>query len=167
MPGGEQDMQSQSTFDDDRLVAYVLGLADDPELRAAAAEDGALQKHLARIGAELEQVHEQLDLAVPTPDPTWADLSSERWQKLQPYVRTHQRTSRRRFGWRLLAPALTAAAAVALASVIPPGTLPFVVTGQRILTSVVLMVVAAMVGCAFSLRRVLRIDPAAAIGTAS
>ena len=115
MPGGEQDMQSQSTFDDDRLVAYVLGLADDPELRAAAAEDGALQKHLARIGAELEQVHEQLDLAVPTPDPTWADLSSERWQKLQPYVRTHQRTSRRRFGWRLLAPALTAAAAVALA----------------------------------------------------
>ena len=115
MPGSEQDMQSHSTFDDDRLVAYVLGLADDPELRTAAAEDGALQKRLARIGAELEQVHEQLDLAVPTPDPTWADLSSERWQKLQPYVRTHQRTSRRRFGWRLLAPALTAAVAVALA----------------------------------------------------
>ncbi|NLD78277.1 MAG: ABC transporter permease [Acidimicrobiales bacterium] len=67
----------------------------------------------------------------------------------------------------LIASALATAAAVALASVIPPGTLPFVVTGQRILTSVVLMVVAAMVGCAFSLRRVLRIDPAAAIGTAS
>lgn len=64
----------------------------------------------------------------------------------------------------LIASALGAAASLALAAAIPPGTLPFVVTGGRILISVGLMVVAAMAGCAFSLRRVLRIDPATAIG---
>ena len=36
-----------------------------------------------------------------------------------------------------------------------------------IITSAVLLLVAAVVGCAFSLRRVLRVDPASAIGTLS
>jgi putative ABC transport system permease protein len=41
------------------------------------------------------------------------------------------------------------------------------VTPGRLALSVVLLLVAAVLGCAFSLRRVLRIDPASAIGTTS
>lgn len=67
----------------------------------------------------------------------------------------------------LLASALGAAAALAMDAAIPPGTLPFDITSTRLAINVTLMVVAAVAGCAFSLRRVLRIDPAAAIGTAS
>jgi len=67
----------------------------------------------------------------------------------------------------LVASLLGVLSALALDAVIPAGALPFQVTTTRLLTSVVLMVAAAILGSAFSLRRVLRIDPAAAIGTAS
>jgi putative ABC transport system permease protein len=67
----------------------------------------------------------------------------------------------------LFASAIGSAASLALDAAIPPGSLPFDITPARLLTSVALMVIAAVAGCAFSLRRVLRIDPAAAIGTAS
>jgi putative ABC transport system permease protein len=50
---------------------------------------------------------------------------------------------------------------------IPPGTIPLLITPERIGLSLVLLLVAAVLGCSFSLRRVLRIDPASAIGTAS
>ena len=50
---------------------------------------------------------------------------------------------------------------------IPAGALPFDLTPARILLSISLLIVAAVVGCAFSLRRVLRVDPAAAIGGAT
>ncbi len=56
--------------------------------------------------------------------------------------------------------AMIAAAALGL----PPGTLPFAVTWPRLLGSVWLLLLAAIVGSAFSLRTVLRIDPAQAIG---
>lgn len=56
---------------------------------------------------------------------------------------------------------------VVLDLLIPPGSIPLLVTPARLLTSVVLLLVAAVIGCAFSLRRVLRVDPASAIGTAS
>jgi putative ABC transport system permease protein len=49
--------------------------------------------------------------------------------------------------------------------VIPAGSLPFVALPARLFSNVAFLVVAAVVGCAFSLRRVLRIDPASAIGT--
>ena len=49
---------------------------------------------------------------------------------------------------------------------IPAGGIPFVATLGRILSSVAFLLLAAAVGCAFSLRRVLRIDPATAIGGA-
>jgi putative ABC transport system permease protein len=52
-------------------------------------------------------------------------------------------------------------------ALIPPGSIPLDISGGRVLTSAVLLLVAAVVGCAFSLRRVLRVDPAAAIGTGS
>jgi putative ABC transport system permease protein len=41
------------------------------------------------------------------------------------------------------------------------------ITPSRIMLSTVLLLVAAVLGCSFSLRRVLRVDPASAIGTTS
>ena len=66
-----------------------------------------------------------------------------------------------------IASTIAGAAALVLASEIPPGSIPFVITATRLATSVVLLLLAAVAGCTFSLRRVLRIDPASAIGTAS
>ena len=57
--------------------------------------------------------------------------------------------------------------ALALDAALPPGSIPLDVTISRVVTSAVLLLGAAIVGCAFSLRRVLRVDPASAIGTAS
>jgi putative ABC transport system permease protein len=54
-----------------------------------------------------------------------------------------------------------------LDAVIPPSAIPYQLSFGRILTSVVLLLVAALAGSAFSLRRVLRIDPASAIGSTS
>jgi putative ABC transport system permease protein len=54
--------------------------------------------------------------------------------------------------------------ALALDAAIAPGALPFQVTWSRMLITAVLMLIAALIGSAFSLRRVLRIDPATAIG---
>lgn len=64
----------------------------------------------------------------------------------------------------LVACAIGAVAAVGLDAVIPAGGIPFVATGSRLLSSVGFLLLAAVLGCAFSLRRVLRIDPATAIG---
>lgn len=63
--------------------------------------------------------------------------------------------------------AATAAGTLVVAGdlLIPPGSIPLFVTASRIVTSVVLLLVAAIIGCAFSLRRVLRVDPASAIGS--
>jgi putative ABC transport system permease protein len=57
--------------------------------------------------------------------------------------------------------------AVVIDALIPPGSIPLDVTGARVLTSAALLLAAAVIGCGFSLRRVLHVDPAAAIGTAS
>lgn len=56
-------------------------------------------------------------------------------------------------------------AVVILDLAIPPGSIPLFVSAGRIVTSIVLLLVAAVIGCAFSLRRVLRIDPASALGS--
>jgi putative ABC transport system permease protein len=66
----------------------------------------------------------------------------------------------------LVASAIGAVAAVALDAAIPPGAVPFVATPSRLLANTGFLLVAAVAGCAFSLRRVLRIDPATAIGGA-
>ena len=52
-------------------------------------------------------------------------------------------------------------------ALLPAGSIPLDISASRVLTSALLLLVAAVVGCAFSLRRVLRVDPAAAIGTGS
>jgi putative ABC transport system permease protein len=62
--------------------------------------------------------------------------------------------------------AVGVAAGLALDAAIPAGSIPFIVTGPRLAVSATALFLAAVVGCAFSLRRVLRIDPASAIGAA-
>ena len=64
----------------------------------------------------------------------------------------------------LSASALGAVAALVLAAVIPAGSIPFVALPSRLISSVVFLLIASVVGCGFSLRRVLKVDPAAAIG---
>lgn len=56
---------------------------------------------------------------------------------------------------------------LALDAAIPVGSIPFDPTPSRLATSVALLLGASVAGCAFSLRRVLRIDPASAIENAS
>ncbi len=64
----------------------------------------------------------------------------------------------------VVASAIGVAASLALEAAIPAGSIPFVATPVRLLSSVAYLAVAALLGCAFSLRRVLNIDPASAIG---
>lgn len=64
-----------------------------------------------------------------------------------------------------IAVVLGSAVAVLFQALIPPGTIPFDLTPDRVIASAVLLLVAAVLGCAFSLRRVVRIDPASAIGS--
>jgi putative ABC transport system permease protein len=67
--------------------------------------------------------------------------------------------------------AIAAVLSIALAWVFdaltPPGSIPFQLSVPRVITSIVLVLVAAILGAAFSLRRLLRIDPASAIGSGS
>ena len=64
----------------------------------------------------------------------------------------------------LIASVIGGLAALGLAAVIPAGSIPFIATGSRILGSAFFLLIAAVIGCAFSLRRVLKVDPAQAIG---
>jgi putative ABC transport system permease protein len=64
----------------------------------------------------------------------------------------------------LIASAIGIVASLILAAIIPPGSIPFIATPLRLATSVAYLVIAAVIGCAFSLRRVLKVDPATAIG---
>ncbi len=64
----------------------------------------------------------------------------------------------------VIACAIGATAALALAALIPAGSIPFAATAGRLSVSTVYLLAAAVIGCAFSLRRVLRVDPATAIG---
>ena len=54
--------------------------------------------------------------------------------------------------------------ALALDAALPPGTIPYQLLPSRLIVSTAALVLAAIVGSAFSLRRVLRVDPASAIG---
>lgn len=65
-----------------------------------------------------------------------------------------------------IASVIGAAVSIGVASLIPAGGIPFQISAVRIASSVGYLLVAAVIGCAFSLRRVLRIDPASAIGSA-
>ena len=67
----------------------------------------------------------------------------------------------------LIAAAIGSAFAVVLDRTLPPGTIPYQLLTSRLVISAVALVLAAIVGSAFSLRRVLRVDPASAIGRSS
>ena len=97
-------------FDDDRLLAYALGLGDDPELEAAAREDDALRDRIAAMRGDVDAVAAGLDRVVPAPPDDYADLGEARWGELRESV-TAPAAPRRRPAWlRVLAPA----AAIAL-----------------------------------------------------
>ncbi len=57
------------------------------------------------------------------------------------------------------------ALAILIDVTIPPGAIPYSLSSGRVVTSSVLLLLAALAGCTFSLRRVVRIDPASAIGS--
>ncbi len=65
----------------------------------------------------------------------------------------------------LIASTVAGILVVLLDLVIPPGSIPIFVSAGSILSSTALLLLAAAVGCSFSLRRVLKVDPASAIGT--
>ncbi len=67
----------------------------------------------------------------------------------------------------LIASAVAGALIVLLGLIIPPGSIPIFVSASSILSSTALLLLAAAAGCSFSLRRVLKVDPASAIGTTS
>ena len=61
--------------------------------------------------------------------------------------------------------ALAIPIALALDATLPPDSIPFALGTGRIITSAALLLGAAVVGALFTLRRVLRIEPASVIGT--
>ena len=67
----------------------------------------------------------------------------------------------------VIAGTIASAVAIAFEALLPADSVPFTLTATRLVTSMVLLLVASVVGASFSLRRVLRIDPASAIGTAT
>lgn len=64
-----------------------------------------------------------------------------------------------------VASAIGAGLAALFDLVVPAGGIPYTLLVPRVAGSVLLLVFAAVLGCTFSLRRVLRIDPASAIGS--
>lgn len=63
-----------------------------------------------------------------------------------------------------IASTIAVATALLADATIPVGSLPFNATPARLVSTVVILIVAALIGCAFSFRRVASIDPAEAIG---
>jgi len=65
----------------------------------------------------------------------------------------------------LIAAAIAGLLVIVLDLLIPPGSIPLYISLTRIIISIVLLLFAAVIGCAFSLRRVLHVDPASALGS--
>lgn len=95
------------TFSDDRLLAFALGLDDDPGLETAVSGDPELSRRLDAMRADVGLVTAGLDRVVPTPPDGYTDLSDERWGELRSLATAPApAASRRRSAWlRVLAPA--------------------------------------------------------------
>ncbi|HEX5642556.1 MAG TPA: hypothetical protein VFZ86_09500, partial [Thermoleophilia bacterium] len=103
----EYGMPAAGGFDDDRLLAYALGLEDDRELLQAAAADADLGERLAAMRADVDAIGAQVRAAVPEPDASYADLSGERWASLREYLEVPASAAAPRRGrrwWRVVAP---------------------------------------------------------------
>ena len=113
----DNGMQPGGGFDDDRLLAFALGLDDDPELLAAAENDAELSGRLAAMRADVARIGAQVAAAVPAPADAYTDLSGERWSGLKEYFEapaSAAKPRRERRWWRVVAP-VTALAVLALA----------------------------------------------------
>jgi hypothetical protein len=100
-------MPAAGGFDDDRLLAYALGLEDDQELLQAAAADADLGARLAAMRADVVVIGAKVRAAVPEPDASYADLSGERWGGLREYFEVPSNAAAPRRGrrwWRVVAP---------------------------------------------------------------
>jgi len=106
-------------FDDDRLLAFALGLDDDPELAAAAAADGELGARLETVRAQADAVGARVSAAVPAPGEDYADLSAPRWAALGEFFDAPPPARSRSSRWlRVLAPALAVVLALAIGAAI-------------------------------------------------
>lgn len=65
----------------------------------------------------------------------------------------------------VIAGVIASVVAVVFEAALPVDSIPFTLTPARIAVSLALLLLSSVVGASFSLRRVLRIDPASAIGT--
>jgi hypothetical protein len=111
------EMTGAPGFDDDRLLAFALGLDDDPQLVAAAAADEDLRRRLDAMRTEVEQVGARVRAAVPAPDEDYTDLADPSWDGLHEFFATTQPAKERGRAsrWlRVLAPAAVAVVAVAV-----------------------------------------------------
>lgn len=104
--GRDDNWMQPGVYDDDRLLAFALGLDDDPELTAAAATDAALAARLQGVRADVALIGAQVSAAVPEPDESYADLSGERWgglkESFEPPAAPAPRRGRR--WWQVAAP---------------------------------------------------------------
>ena len=67
----------------------------------------------------------------------------------------------------LIAGVIASVVAIVFQAALPADSIPFTLTPARVGTSLALLLLASVLGASFSLRRVLRIDPASAIGTST
>ncbi len=112
----ENETQTGGGFDDDRLLAFALGLEDDPELLAAAEGDAELAGRLATMRADVALIDAQVGASVPEPDAAYTDLSGERWSGLKEFLEPPALAAaprRERRWWRVAVP-VTALAIIAL-----------------------------------------------------
>ena len=119
------DRQDNPTaaFDDDRLLDFVLGLEDDPELAAALATSAPLRERLADLKADLAAIETELRETIPPVDTSYAEPHAGRWPRLQAFF-GGERVRRRPLRGRRLTAALAAAVVlvallIGLVSVLP------------------------------------------------
>jgi hypothetical protein len=114
--GSVSDEDGMTPFDDDRLLAYALGLEDDAELEAALAGDEALARRLESVRTELGEVEAGLDRLVPAPPAEYGDPSTARWRGLRSaFEPPPSQPVRRRRLRRTLIPSLGVIAALVIA----------------------------------------------------
>ena len=113
--------------DDDRLLAYVLGLEDDAELESAAAVDEGLRHRLDTLRAETAAIADRVARAVPELEDGYADASQPRWDDLRPFFRGDaaesagapaRNPSALSGWWRVLAPAAAVVLVVAVGAIV-------------------------------------------------